>query len=465
MIKFILYLVFLIPLSFLGFNFIQSFLFYLLFFFIIKCGFFNFFSLLRFSLGLDGLSYYIVILRVWIRSLIILARRKIYFSDNYFKTFCFIVLFLLFCLLITFSSLNIFLFYVFFEVSLIPLILIIIGWGYQPERLLAGVYLIFYTLLFSFPIILGLFTLYENFYRFIFFEIGVINSPILYFLVNLVFFVKIPIFVIHLWLPKAHVEAPVSGSIILAGVTLKLGGYGLIRFIKIFSSLNFKFNIFFIVLRVIGGLIISLICLYQTDIKLLIAYSSVSHIGMVIAGILTLNYRGFLGSLILIVAHGLCSSGLFCIANIYYERVHRRRMYILKGFLRILPRFGLFMFLIRVGNIAAPPSLNLLGEVILLKSLISYNYVLIFILVFISFFSAVYSIYLFSYTNHGKFYSGLYCTYGGLVREYLLIFLHLFPLNILVIIRDLFNVFCLYSLIKILVCGSKDMFYYKQLCV
>lgn len=398
-------------------------------------------------MGLDGLSYYIVILSVWIRSLIILARNKIYFLGNYYKTFCFIVLFLLFCLLITFSSLNIFVFYIFFEVSLIPLMLIIIGWGYQPERLIAGVYLIFYTLLFSFPMILGLFILYESFNSFIFFEVGFIDSSILYLLINFVFFVKIPMFVIHLWLPKAHVEAPVSGSIILAGVTLKLGGYGLIRFIKIFISLNFKFNIFFIILRVIGGVIISLVCLYQTDIKLLIAYSSVSHMGVAIAGILTLNYRGFLGSLVLMIAHGLCSSGLFCIANIYYERVHRRRIYILKGLLRIFPRLRLFMFLIRVGNIAAPPSLNLLGEIILLKSLISYNYILMILLGFISFFRAVYSIYIFRYTNHGKIYSGFFCFHGGLIREYLLLFLHLFPLNVLILMGDLFNVFCLYSLV------------------
>nr|APX39456.1 NADH dehydrogenase subunit 4 [Cassida denticollis] len=441
MMKFLFYLIFLMPLGFLGFNFVQVFLFYFLFIFVINCGFFNFFTMLSFSLGLDGLSYYMIILSVWISSLMILASSKIYFTGNYYSTFCFMVLLLLFCLLMTFSSLNMFMFYIFFEVSLIPLMLIIIGWGYQPERLMAGVYLIFYTLFFSFPMMLGLFILYESLNSFMFFEVNYINSPILYFLINMVFFVKIPMFSIHLWLPKAHVEAPVSGSMILAGVTLKLGGYGLIRFMKIFLSLNFKFNMFFIVLSIIGGFIISLICLYQTDIKLLIAYSSVSHMGMVMASILTLNYSGFFGSLVLMIAHGLCSSGLFCIANIYYERVHSRSMYMLKGLLSIFPSFGLFMFLISVGNMAAPPSLNLLGEILLLKSLISYSYFLMIVLVFTSFFSAVYSIYLFSYTNHGKYYSGFYCTYGGVIREYLLMFLHLFPLNILVLMSDMFNVF------------------------
>nr|APX39239.1 NADH dehydrogenase subunit 4 [Hypocassida subferruginea] len=441
MMKFLFYLMFLMPLSFLGLNFVQSFLFYMMFFFIISSSFFSFFSLLSFSFGVDGLSYYMIILSVWISSLMILASTKIYFSNNYYKVFSFMVMFLLFCLIITFSSLNLFIFYIFFEVSLVPLLMIIIGWGYQPERLLAGVYLIFYTLLFSFPMMIGLFILYQFFSSFMFFSFDVVDSVILYFLVNLVFFVKIPMFMIHLWLPKAHVEAPVSGSMILAGVTLKLGGYGLIRLMKIFMSLNFKLNLFFVVLSVMGGLIISLICLYQTDIKLLIAYSSVSHMGLVMGSILTLNYSGVLGSLIMMIAHGLCSSALFCLANIYYERLHSRSMYMLKGLLNIFPSFSLFMFLASVGNMAAPPSLNLLGEIILLKSLVSYNTFLMLMLIFSSFFSAVYSIYLFSYTNHGKFYSGLYCMHMGFIREYLLIFLHLFPLYVLILMSDLYNVF------------------------
>lgn len=457
MIKFLFYIIFLIPLCFLGFNFIQVFLFYILFIFLLSASLSRSILLLSSFLRIDGLSYFLVLLRVWISSLMFIASWKILDLKNYSSVFSFIVLFLLFCLVLTFSLLNLFIFYIFFEVSLLPLIIIIIGWGYQPERLIAGVYIIFYTLFFSFPIILGLFILYENFNRFIFFEFSILDQGFLYFFINLVFFVKIPIFLIHLWLPKAHVEAPVAGSIVLAGVTLKIGGYGLIRLIKVFLGLNLKFNIFFIVLRLLGGVIISLICLIQTDVKLLIAYSSVSHIGIVLARILTINYRGFIGSLVLIVGHGLCSSGLFCMANIYYERVNSRRIYMLKGLLNIFPRFSLFIFIIRVANMAAPPSLNLLGEIVLFKSLISFNNLLIFFLVFISFFRAVYSIYLFRFSNHGKFYSGYYCYHTGYLREYLLLFLHLLPLNALFFISEAFNVFCLYSLIKILVCGSKDI--------
>lgn len=456
MIKFLLYLLFLIPIRFNGFNFLQVFLFYFLFIFITNFRITNQFFRLTYFFGVDGLRYFIIILRIWIRGLIFIARWKIYKNNIRSEMFSCLVLSLLLFLLLTFSSLNLLIFYIFFEVRLIPLLFLIMGWGYQPERLIAGFYIIFYTLFFSFPIILGLFYLYNNFSSFIILFFSVIDNYILYFLINIIFFVKIPLFVLHLWLPKAHVEAPIAGSIILAGVTLKLGGFGLIRFLKIFLTKYYELNIFFINLRLMGGFIISLICIFQTDIKILIAYSSISHMSLVLSSILTLNYRGFTGSLIIIISHGLCSSGLFCIANIYYERFYSRRIYVLKGLLNIMPRFRIFMFLLRSRNISAPPSLNLLGEIIILKSIISYRYIFHLILFLILFLGAVYSIYLYSFSNHGFYYSGYYRIQTGVLREYLLLFLHWFPLNILIVLSELFIVFCLCSLIKILICDFKD---------
>nr|ATL63091.1 NADH dehydrogenase subunit 4 [Cassida circumdata] len=441
MMKILLTLVFLMPLCFCGFNFIQVFLFYMIFYFIINYYFIDSYYFLSFNFGLDCLSYYLVLLSFWISALMFLSSYKIYFLNKCYKFFGFLILLLLVCLVMTFSLMNLFFFYLFFEFSLIPLLMIIIGWGYQPERLMAGIYMIFYTLFFSFPMMIGLFYLYKKFNSFMFFELNFDGNIVLYLFINMIFFVKIPMFMIHLWLPKAHVEAPVAGSMILAGVTLKLGGYGLIRMMKIFLSLNFKFNIFFMVLSLLGGVYISLICLYQTDIKLLIAYSSVSHMSMVMSGILTLNYSGFLGSLFLMIAHGLCSSGLFCIANIYYERFNSRSMYLLKGLLKVFPSLGLFMFILSVNNMASPPSLNLLGEIILMKSIISCNDYFMIILIFLSFFSAVYSIYLFSYSDHGEYFSGYYSCNNGFFREYLLLFLHIFPLNFIILFSEMFNVF------------------------
>jgi NADH-ubiquinone oxidoreductase chain 4 len=142
-------------------------------------------------------------------------------------------------------------------------------------------------------------------------------------------------------LPKAHVEAPVAGSIILAGVILKLGGYGLMRVIKVVMKIGSSLNLYIIVLSLIGGVYMRLICLRQIDIKSLIACSSVVHISIVIGGIITINYMGFIGRYVLMIGHGLCSSGLFVLVNLVYERTGRRRLIVNKGIINLAPRLTL----------------------------------------------------------------------------------------------------------------------------
>jgi NADH-ubiquinone oxidoreductase chain 4 len=450
-----------IPLSFvIGFWLNQFVLFLLRFIFIVFFAFNNRFIYLSMGIGIDLISYVLILLSFWICSLIVMARGKIYLSNNWFGIFNFVVLILLISLYITFGSINLFIFYLFFEVRLIPTLLLIVGWGYQPERLQAGIYLLFYTLLASLPIIIALFFIYLHFNSLVFFFFSDnLNSLFFYVLVNFVFFIKIPMFFVHLWLPKAHVEAPVSGSIILAGIMLKLGGYGLMRLIIVFSFIGMKINLFFIRLSLVGGLFVSLICLRQRDMKSLIAYSSVAHMGLVLSGIITLNYWGLAGALVIIVAHGLCSSGLFCLANISYERVMSRSLYLNKGIINLVPRLSFFWFLLVSCNIAAPPSLNLLGEIILINSILSFRKFNILFLIMISFFGAVYSLFLYSYSQHGSLYSGMYSFFPCSFREYLLLVLHLLPLNVMVLVGD-YLVLWIYlgSLIKILICGIKDIF-------
>lgn len=459
MIKFLFIIIFMIPIRFYKNFWLNQYLYLLIILiFFINFRFIYIYIYIRYMFGIDLLSYIIIILRLWICFLIILASELIYYKKNFQNFFLLVIILLLLSLYLTFSSINLFIFYLFFEISLIPTLLLIVGWGYQPERLQAGIYLLFYTLLASLPIIIFIFYYYINYNRLIFVNIIKIDNLYLYICIIFVFLVKIPIYFIHLWLPKAHVEAPVSGSIILAGVILKLGGYGLIRLIIIFTLVGISYNFIFITIRMIGGFIVSLICLRQVDIKSLIAYSSVSHIRLVLGGIISINYWGLCGSLVIIVAHGLCSSGLFCLANINYERLIRRRLYLNKGLINILPSLSLWWFLLRSSNMAAPPSLNLLGEIFLINRLISWRFFCIISLSLISFFRAVYSLYLYSYSQHGKTLNRSYSYSIGYIREYLLLILHWLPLNILILKREYFILWLyLNSLSKILVCGTKDI--------
>lgn len=435
------------------FWFFQWFFFLFSFFFILKYNGIN--SLIYINLSIDHFSYFLILLTYWICRLIILSSEKLFKYNFYSSLFILIILILILRLYLTFCSLNLFIFYLFFEIRLIPILILVLGWGYQPERIEAGIYLLFYTLFFSLPIIVIIFYYYDYNNSLIFYKFNIINNWISYLCINIIFFVKLPIFFIHLWLPKAHVEASISGSIILAGIILKLGGYGLIRLLKNFLPL-FKFNLIFINISLVGGFLVSLICLCQRDLKSLIAYSSVAHMGLVLRGLITIRVWGINGAFILILAHGLCSSGLFCLANINYERLIRRSLYLNKGIINLVPRLRFWWFIFSICNIAAPPSLNLMGEIFLINSLIFFSWITILSIILISFFRAVYSLFIYSYSQHGIRFTGLYRFYRGSIREYLLLFLHWFPLNLIILKGDLF--IYLNSLIKILICDIKDVY-------
>ena len=357
---------------------------------------------------IDNLSSLLIILSLWIAAIILLARIKINLKNTATNKniFLFYVLLLLFTLLNSFSSSNLIIFYIWFEASLIPTILIIMSWGYQPERLQARIYFIIYTVVASLPILLAfissyytskssLISLNTDFWAFF------INSPLSWLLIILGFLVKLPIYSTHLWLPKAHVEAPVAGSIILAAILLKLGGYGLLRIRLVFPYIPKKIHALILRISMVGAVLTRLICIRQTDLKSLIAYSSVGHIGLMLGGTITSTKWGIIGAIAIIVAHGFRSSALFMLANINYEAIHTRRLILSKGILLITPTISLWWFIFAIINIAAPPSINLLREIILITSIISTSIWVIILLGRVRFLTAAYSLYLYTAVNHG----------------------------------------------------------------
>lgn len=322
------------------------------------------------------------------------------YSNDGWLLFLFSLLIMLFVLFCFFVTDHFLVFFILFELSLIPIFIFVIKWGYQPERFQAGIYMILYTMVSSLPLLLSIIFLgdiagvyFMGFFDFFHLDL----SFFLYFGCIMAFLVKLPLWGVHLWLPKAHVEANVRGSIILAGVLLKLGGYGLLKIGPVLRSCS-GLVYFFLAVSLWSLFSVRLLCMTLIDIKQLIAYSSVVHMGMVVVSLFRFRVLGLGASVIVMISHGLTSPIVFMLANVIYKIRGTRNLLAHNGIVLRRRGLGIFWFLFLSSNIAAPPSLNFVGEVLVGGALVKVGLWLVVFVGLAIFMRGFYNLYLFSLT-------------------------------------------------------------------
>nr|YP_010875340.1 NADH dehydrogenase subunit 4 [Ciconiphilus decimfasciatus]WGW14994.1 NADH dehydrogenase subunit 4 [Ciconiphilus decimfasciatus] len=342
----------------------------------------------------DKLSLYMIMMTMFICSMMILTIKMS-------KSIIYIILIMMNILFYLFSTTNLIIFFALFELSIIPVIFLILGWGYQPERLEALLNFFFFTTFPSSPFLIYILTnffynsmIFINFY-------SNLNTNFNMFFMYLIFLVKIPLFLLHFWLPKAHVEAPVFGSMILAGILLKMGGYGLIRFMFLSSSMIFVYIITSI--SILGMVMSCLMCFLSPDLKSIIAYSSVSHMNFIVAGLLSEKMISYSSSLLLMLSHALSSSGMFFLCDVLYKRSYSRSIFLNKSMKIISPMISFWWFFFCIINMSFPLTPSNLSELLISLILLKNFYFLVWLMLGLYFLlTAYYSMYIYYMVSHGS---------------------------------------------------------------
>nr|YP_009990866.1 NADH dehydrogenase subunit 4 [Ceuthmochares aereus]QNN84219.1 NADH dehydrogenase subunit 4 [Ceuthmochares aereus] len=399
--------------------------------------------------GIDQVSSPLMVLSCWLLPLMMMA------SQNHLntepttrkRTFITTVIAIQPFIILAFSSTELVMFYISFEATLIPTLILITRWGNQPERLSAGIYLLFYTLISSLPLLVAILNLHTQIGTLHLTMLNLMNSPLNNSWANLLlsmallmaFMVKAPLYGMHLWLPKAHVEAPIAGSMLLAALLLKLGGYGIMRVTTLMTPMTNYLHYPFLALSLWGALMTSSICLRQTDLKSLIAYSSVSHMGLVIAAGMIQTQWSFTGAMILMISHGLTSSMLFCLANTNYERTHSRILLLARNLQPILPLMAAWWLLANLTNMALPPSTNLMAELTIMTTLFNWSNYTIILTGTATLLTAAYTLFMLLTTQRGVTPTHITSIQNSNTREHLLMTLHILPMLLLILKPELIS--------------------------
>lgn len=381
----------------------------------------------------DKISFLLSCLSLIIGVFILLTRKvleRFYINFN-LKNYVYfsMIIILFFCFFVD----SFIYFYLAFEFSVIPIFFYIIFWGRSFEKIMAGLYLFFYTYISSMFFLVMLISFRTSFGAFDFslmilfdqsFNVNIITK-LNFFLIIVVFLIKIPVFMFHIWLPLAHVESPLIGSMVLAGVILKLGGYGLIRLMESFFYNLYEMKSYFLFWGCWGAIMTGFICFDQIDLKKIVAFASVSHITLILCSVFRINFIGKWGSVAIMLGHGIRSSALFLGLGVLYYRFFTRNVILLGSVILVIPLFGLWWFIFCIMNISFPPFIGFIRELTIFLRIVNLDNIFVIFGIFVIMVTSIYTIMIMVYLISGleeKFDLGEELTVG----EHLNLFIHRF---------------------------------------
>ncbi len=384
---------------------------------------------LNFSLGIDGISLFFLLLTTLLIPICLLTGWSTIKVD--LKKYLISFLVMEFFLIGVFCVLDLLLFYIFFESVLIPMFIIIGIWGSRERKIRAGYFFFLYTLLGSVLMLLSILYVYyqvgtTDYEILLTFSFSELEQKIMWLAFFASFATKVPMVPVHLWLPEAHVEAPTAGSVILAGVLLKLGTYGFIRFsFAMFPEACFFFAPFVYSMSVVGIIYTSFTAIRQSDFKRIIAYTSVAHMNLVMLGLFSFNVIGLEGSILQSLSHGFVASALFLIIGVVYDRHHTRMVKYYGGLVHTMPLYIFFFLFFTMANIGLPGTSSFVGEFLILAGSFKSNTTITFLGATGMVIGGCYSLWLFNRIAYGNLKTQYFNNYLDLTKREVLMFLPL----------------------------------------